>query len=87
LKDVDRTRGGVEVSTAVFGSLGKINMELYEYTASPILYTGQTATAKIEVKGSDSVKVDLRLHVLEKTMSSRPWMCLPSFLLLLSRVS
>ncbi|KAF4459471.1 adp-ribosylation crystallin j1 [Fusarium albosuccineum] len=64
LKDVKGDEG-VEVSTAVFGSLDEIRMKLYEFTATPLLYPGQTVIAKVGLKDSSSgpVKVGLRLRV------------------------
>ncbi|KAM0551183.1 hypothetical protein ACHAPJ_008525 [Fusarium lateritium] len=63
LKDVKSD--GVEVSTTVFGTTAEINMRLYEFTGSPILYPGQTVTAKVGLRDSSSnpVKVALRLQV------------------------
>ncbi|KAL4765762.1 ADP-ribosylglycohydrolase family protein [Aspergillus foveolatus] len=61
---LDSMKNSIEVSTPVFGSLEELTKSLYSFSASPLLYPGQTISAKFlsDVEPGSSAKVGLRVQ-------------------------
>ncbi|KAL4752382.1 hypothetical protein BDW72DRAFT_211975 [Aspergillus terricola var. indicus] len=61
---LDSISSSIEVSTPVFGSLEELTMSLYSLSASPLLYPGQTISAKFlsNIEPGSSAKVGLRVQ-------------------------
>ncbi|RFU75755.1 hypothetical protein TARUN_6514 [Trichoderma arundinaceum] len=65
LKNLSQEQGHVEVLTQTFTPKEVLYMKTYELMASPLLYPGQTVTAKVRAssEGDGQVAVGLRLKV------------------------
>lgn len=61
---LDSMNSSIEVSTPVFGSLEELTKSLYSFSASPLLYPGQTISAKFlsNIEHGSSAKVGLRVQ-------------------------
>ncbi|KAL3432367.1 ADP-ribosylation/Crystallin J1 [Aspergillus tetrazonus] len=61
---LDSMNSSIEVSTPVFGSLEELTKSLYSFSASPLLYPGQTISAKFlsDIEHGSSAKVGLRVQ-------------------------
>ncbi|OTA02467.1 ADP-ribosylglycohydrolase [Trichoderma parareesei] len=63
VENLDEQQGQLEVLTPTFTPKEVLQMKTYELMASPLVYAGQTVTAKIRASGVGEVVVGLRLKV------------------------
>lgn len=65
VENLDKVQGEIEVLTQTFTPKEVLYMKTYELMASPLLYPGQTVTAKVRAsgEGNGQVVVGLRLKV------------------------